>query len=379
MYQPALDTKAPEQETQTSLSHRKSMLELIPQYVLAATGIIYAAGFLVILAFLDRFGIREPGSDFWRARYIHIGILCVAFPLILNGTILSLTHLVFHGKFQQNMMWQRLLPIGLLIINLEVACFMLITLTRRAPGSTEIVGISPLQWIILLTLVGIPVILGFERILEKYLVKVPSTETELISMPHTLTVSLRWILTVAVACFDVWYFLEFRRSVGAASPWLALTYVGFSLLLGIMISTVTTYEKRQMTEGRRKAILVLACSIIGPFFYLVILSFSYGIYQNIPSTRGGGDYTEAPKVTLAFKNTQTVSQYDQRYFQKDNPTVTIPLIVIEEASWGIYLADPDEAGGPNEWKLIGGRKPQILVVNKTEIARIHSESRVPTN
>jgi len=253
------------------------------------------------------------------------------------------------------------------------------SLTRRAPGTTEIVGIVPLQWILLVTLVGIPVILGFERVLERFLKKVPPTDNELATMPHTLTVSLRWILTVIVAGLDVWYLLEFKRSVAVGSPWLAFTYIAFCLLLGVMISTVSIYQKRQVTEGRRTAVLVLALSLFGPFLYLVILAFSYGVYPNVPSTRGGGDYTEAPKVTLAFKGNQVPSQYDQKYLQKDTPNVSIPLIVIEEASWGVYLADPTEAGGSNEWKLIGGRKPQILVVNKSEILWMHSESRVPTN
>ncbi|HEX7722432.1 MAG TPA: hypothetical protein VF397_09750 [Pyrinomonadaceae bacterium] len=102
----------------------KSIVELIPQYILTAIGVIYAAGFLVMLSFLDRFGIRDPGNR--KIRYIHIGILCLAFPIILNGTIFALSHLILHGKFQTNMMWQRLLPIGLLVINLEAVCFILI-------------------------------------------------------------------------------------------------------------------------------------------------------------------------------------------------------------------------------------------------------------
>ncbi|HZS45849.1 MAG TPA: hypothetical protein VFC63_12155 [Blastocatellia bacterium] len=367
------------QSAKTNETTVGSLFDRLPQYILAATGIIYAAGFLVVIAFLDRFGIREPGSDFWKTKYIHIGILCVSFPVILNGTIYSLSHLIFHGKFQKPLMWQRLLPIGLLGINLEIVCFILLMLTRRVPGSTEIVGIAPLQWIIGVTLIGIPLILGFERILERYSGKVPPSDTELATLPQTFTVILRWILTVIVAGLDVWYFLDFRYSVGLASPWLALVYIAFCLVLGVTISTVAIYEKRQVTEGRRRAIWVLALSIIGPFFYFVILSFAYGVYQNIPSTRNGGDYTEAPKVTLVLKSNQFITQSDQKFFQKDNPNITVPLIVIEEASWGIYCADPTEAGGPNEWKLIGGRKPQILIINKSEIARIQSESRVPTN
>lgn len=355
---------------------KKSIIELLPQYVLAGSGVIYAAGFLVVLAFLDRFGIREAGTDFWKARYIHIGILCVAFPLILNGTILSLVHLVFHGKFNKSSMWQRLMPIGLLVINLEIVAFVLIMLTNRTP-SGGIAGLNPIQWIIAVTLLGIPVLLLLERIIEKITGKVPSGDSELSPTSQSFAVSGRWILTLIVAGLDVWYFSDFKSAVVGIQPALALTYIGFSILLGVMISTVFIYEKRQKKESRRKAITVLTASIIGPFFYLVVLSFSYGVYQNIPSTRGGGDYTMSPKVILTLKNASQTTRVDERYFDKTNKSITIPLIVIEETSWAFYLANPEEAGGPIEWKQIGGRKPEILIINKSETIKLHSESRNP--
>ena len=68
---------------------------------------------------------------------------------------------------------------------------------------------------------------------------------------------------------------------------------------------------------------------------------------------------------------------DKRYFDQTNLSTTIPLIVVEETGWAYYLADPNEGGGPAEWKQIGGRKPQILIVNKSEVSKLHSESRNP--
>lgn len=360
----------------TTLStQRKPLIELLPQWILAGTGVIYAAGFLVVLAFLDRFGIREAGSDFWKARYIHIGILCLAFPLILNGTILSLVHLVFNGKFNKSTMWQRLMPIGLLVINLELVAFMMIMLTNRTPGGNSIAGLTPIQWILASTLLGVPILLLLERIIEKVAGKVPAADSELSPVTQSFSVSARWVLTMIVACLDVWYFIEFKSTVNGVQPALALTYVAFSVLLGVMVSTVAVYERRQPQESRRKAIAVLAASIIGPFFYLVVLAFSYGVFQNIPATRGGGDFTMSPRVVLTMKSNPPTSPIDGKYFDKSTPQITIPLILIEETTWAFYLADPQDAGGPTEWKSIGGRKPEILILNKAEVAKLHSESR----
>lgn len=370
-----MTNEAEKSPVKTSVTPRRTLIEVFPQWILAGTAIIYATGFLIVLAFLDRFGIREAGADFWKARYIHIGILCVAFPLILNGTILSLVHLVFHGKFNKSAMWQRLLPIGLLVINLEIVCFVLIMLTNRVPGGTSIAGFIPLRWILAATLLGVPALLLVERIIEKVSGRVPKDDSELSSVSQSFAVNARWILTLVVACLDVWYFIDFKGTVTGVQPVLALTYIGFSILLGVMVSTVAIYEKRQMEEGRRKAITVLAAAVVGPFFYLVVLAFSYGVFQNIPSTRGGGDYTMAPRVVVTFKAAPATATVDGRYFDKTRPNITIPLVLIEETGWALYLADPQDAGGPSEWKEIGGRKPEILVVNKSEVSKIHSESR----
>lgn len=367
-----------EDQSNASTTNKKSLVELLPSYVLAGTGIIYATGFLIVLAFLDRFGIREAGADFWKARYIHIGILCLSFPLILNGTILALKHLIFHGKFNQSLMWQRLLPVGLLLVNLEVACFILIMLTDRQSSGGGIAGLAPLRWIIGVTLLGIPATLGIERMIERITGKVPATDADLSSTSQTFTVSLRWLLTLIIVALDVWYVLDFRGTVSGGSPVLALVYVAFSIIFGVMIYTVAAYEKRQNVESRKRAISILAGAVIGPFFYLVILSFSYGVYQNIPATRGGGDFTDSPKIRLTFKAQQTPSVSDTRYFEKGSNLCTIPLVLIEETNWALYLADPNEGGGPAEWKQIGGRKPQIFIINKSEVSKLHAESRNPT-
>jgi hypothetical protein len=370
-------SSGPATEAATLPTPRKGFLEMLPQYVVAGSGIIYAAGFLVVLAFLDRFGIRDAGAELWKAKYIHVGILCLAFPFIVNGTILSLIHLIFHGKFNRSIMWQRLLPVGLLVINLEIACFVLIMLTDRQPGGQAIAGLAPLQWILAVTLIGIPALLGIERLIERVLDKTPQSDADISTPSHTWIVNSRWVLMVIVAGLDVWYIVSFTGTVKAASPWLGLTYVVFSLVLGVMLSTVAIYGRRQPHEGRKRAITVLAVSIILPFCYLVVLAFSYGVYQNIPATRGGGNFSASPKVVITFKDAQKPSSFDLKYFATNSVQVTIPLILIEETGWAFFLADPDEGGGPSEWKYIGGRKPQILVVNKSEVARLQSESRNP--
>lgn len=353
---------------------RKSLSETLPSWILAGTGIIYAAGFLVVLAFLDRYGIREAGSEFWKARYIHIGILCLSFPLILNGTVLSLLHLVFHGKFDKPTMWQRIAPIGALVINLEIVCFILILLTNKTP-SGNIAGLHPLLWILGTTLLGVAAVLVVDRVIERAVGTVPNDKSELSPFAESFTVTARWILVVIVGCLDVWFFLEFKDAIAHIQPALALSYFGMCVLLGVIVANIALYVQRQAEEGRRRAVAVFSSAIVGPFLYIVVLSFSYGIFQNIPATRGGGDYTGSPRVTVTLKEVPLLSARDTRYFDRQALKATIPLVLIEETTWAFYLADPSEAGGPSEWKQIGGRKPAILVLNKAEVVKLVTESR----
>jgi hypothetical protein len=353
----------------------KSAFELFPKYVFLAAGVIYAAGFLVVLAFLDRFGLREAGADFWKLRYMHIGILCLALPLILNGTILSLFYLILHGKFDRSVMWQRLFPIGLLLINIEIVCFFMVMFTSQGADGRSISGLGPLLWIIGITLVGVPALLVIERIIDHVAGRILAEGDAPPRASEAFAVSGRWILALTVACLDVWFIIDLQSTLANIQPALAIAYVGFSILLGVLVSTASVYEQRQVNEGRKRAVTVLSFSIMGPLLYLVVLAFSYGVYQNIPATRGGGDYTESPHIVVVFKESQTTSTAQTRYFELGSRSVTIPLILIEENSWALYLADPSDGGGPTEWKQIGGRKPNIFIANKSEVTSLASESR----
>ncbi len=354
-------------------STKKSFLETFPQLVLMATGIIYASGFLVVLAFLDRYGIRESGAELWKARYVHIGILCLSFPVILNGTILSLTHLIFNGKFDKPAMWQRIFPIALLIINIEIIFYVFIMITNKNLTGA-ISGIVPAFYIFLVTILGVFISLITERLIERKIGGKSNNNGTKIS-PHgqSFAVTARWVLVLIVAGLDVWFFSDFTATNFEAK--LGIIYIVFCILFGIIISTAIIYMQRQAEIGRRRAVAIFSFSIIAPLSYILVLSFSYSVFQNIPATRGGGDYTDSPKVTVTFKEKPAITSVDAKYFDVKTEKSTIPLVLIEETSSAFYLADPKENGGATEWKQIGGRKPNIFIANKAEISRLYSESR----
>src|SRR5258706_1725555 len=68
------------------------LINAIPSWFAVFIGLTYGTGFLCVFTFLDNFGIREAGEDFFRVKYIHVGILFLLFPIcILIPLTLSLS------------------------------------------------------------------------------------------------------------------------------------------------------------------------------------------------------------------------------------------------------------------------------------------------
>jgi hypothetical protein len=180
-------------------------------------------------------------------------------------------------------------------------CFFYFSYAYPAKSQTSaIVGFAPLQWILALTLVGLPVVLAVERLWERLLRRVSDPKPDEQAGPHALTVALRWSLVVAVVGFDCWFFLDFYSSMSGTKPWLGITYIALSLILGLLISTVYLYERRQETLERRRAVLVLSSTLIGPFLYVIVLAFAYGVFPNIPSTRGAKNSRHSTRSSRSF-------------------------------------------------------------------------------
>jgi hypothetical protein len=62
------------------------LAKTIPYWLVAIIGLIYASGFLVVTTHLGRFGIPVEGTDVWKTRYIHVGVLAMCFPVMIVGT-----------------------------------------------------------------------------------------------------------------------------------------------------------------------------------------------------------------------------------------------------------------------------------------------------
>src|SRR5674476_1469603 len=87
---------------------------LTPQWFALLIAMTYASGFLLVFTFLDRFGIREGGEEFLKAKYIHAGILFLLFPvsiLIPSALFISLTVAEVKKKHSSDILKEEILDL----------------------------------------------------------------------------------------------------------------------------------------------------------------------------------------------------------------------------------------------------------------------------
>src|ERR1039458_9206175 len=65
------------------------LAENIGKLVIAFLGLAYLCGFLILYTFFFRLGIHDLNTDLLRIRYVHTGLLCLAFPLFLLIPVLA--------------------------------------------------------------------------------------------------------------------------------------------------------------------------------------------------------------------------------------------------------------------------------------------------
>ena len=67
-------------DTEPSAPHHDT-LKALPYCLAITAGLFYATGFLVEFTFFNSIGIKDAGSDVFKAKYIYVGILALILPL----------------------------------------------------------------------------------------------------------------------------------------------------------------------------------------------------------------------------------------------------------------------------------------------------------
>ena len=376
----------------------------IPYWFIASIGLIYASGFIVVTNFLETFGLREFGTDFWKARYIHVGVLCSIFPLMLTMTPYLLFK-VMRAKQQQNVRPDFKLRVSNVVAQylvLQGALYIFVMFSRRTtPTAAHVLGYAQLGLILLLTILSSGVVIIFERFLRS-----PGDDWKFPKyVPTGVGRSSRVILLVlslVLFGYFAWQYKTLLVELLAERYMPLLSFVVFMLGICVFPSIARWYSVGVVDDQQTNINLLTICVTV-PLYYFGLMAFSASAFSYIPATRGGGDYTVGPVVVIKLKpeftpdenvksilEPQEAPTSDQSAGREKKPArgqgnalespavvmaekpgrQTRPCILIEELSTGVFVAAPEDGGGPAEWRRSQSRRPNVVAISRDMILAV---------
>lgn len=347
----------------------------IPQWFVPAVGIIYATGFLIIITFLDRFSLRESSGDFFKVKYLHAGILFWMLPIIVIVPLYGFYFLkvtdkedatnnredVIEGEAGREE-FKAYVSSAVLVTNL---LFVFYIIAVFAPPGFAAQRDLLVLGMYLVTVIGIVSIRAITNWLKREGLSHRTGER--------LAYAARWLLCIGIVIGLDTYSLKGLGETLKAVAWPGGVYFFLFLLTTALIGERTRVRSRGITDWRRKTILkVIASCLMIATYYLSVLAFAYLIYPFIPVTKGGGDYVGAPTAQLCFQETNAKFLLPELLANStpgENDCVkSKPVQIIEESATSVFVAFPDDAGGPGEWRR--GNKPTVFEIRRDKIGSI---------
>jgi hypothetical protein len=339
-------------------------LEKLPQWFIPIIGFIYATGFLLVITFFDQFGLRESSGDFFKIKYLHVGILFWLLPLILMAPLYSAYLMSCFRKDNENNAgngsYTLNTPTVLLSVNLLFVFYIFAVFAPQGYISKHEL-IIPIMFTV--TIVGITFI---RMIIQKLAIAWGLTHRHSDDFQRYA----KWGLLLFIVVFLDWYALYDTLDFIWEVFWSG-KYVFLFFLTAVIIAERTRDRIQQMKDWRQQyALQVIAVCLIIATYYLSVLMFAIRLYPYIPVSKGGGDYVDAPNVMLCFQevNAKFILPELLSSPHHNECIKSRPLQIIEESSTSVFVADPDDAGGPKEWRT--GKKPKVYEVRKDKVGSI---------
>jgi hypothetical protein len=320
------------------------------EWFVVGGGAVYATGFLVAFLHADFLGAPGTALDLFRTQYLLIGVMCVALPLILIAGAIGLKEIRSH-RSKPNADASPRQPLDgssiLLTFNLLLTLY---TFLLFAPRSYLRDRPHLVLSIFIATTLGV---IGVNRL--AVLLKDPYV--------NPFHKAARRILCLLVVIgLDGYCFWGLRaRLLELAQPrdWPFLLLV--ASIVFALYRTRLRFDEYGNAAG--SGLLAVSASILGLLYVLMVFAFAYTIYPQIPSGRGGGDFSEAPTVILTYSKDYS----DAIPAEYKRGTQSQPLVLIEEDAQVVVVADPAIGKGPDAWRL-GIEKPALMLIPRTAIA-----------
>jgi hypothetical protein len=327
-------------ETKTSLASQ------IPPWFAAAFAVVYSTGYLIDFYFYSYLGITDTGEQALKLKYLQTG-LGFFLPYFLTGVYLLFS--VF-GLLQQYHQFRRSLFMNLLVPFTLGILWPLSTYAAVTFAPTHFFYDSPRHYEALLVLVLI--------VVPTYFISTFVVER----LPQAIReTALAALLGAAAVCMIVADYFVFRDldslgNIFSAGWW----FFAFTTTVPMIIyRIVLRLEKLKGWFSRVGYTLLLLGSLL-IVHYLAVVSYAYGILPNIPSTKGGADFTRASRISVVMKE------------EKGSTIPSTDLsnaVLVYSTPTTIYLAKLTASADACAWRSRRAL-PSIVQVNRSEIRSI---------
>lgn len=333
----------------------RDLIKIGAEFFVGTIGILYATGFLITFTFLERFGIREAGGEFFKLKYIYTGILYSLFPAAIAAPTFALLLLKQRAReLARTRQDDLVVPVStiLLVLNMMFVFYIIVCF---APA-----GFARQRGWLVPTIFGVTII---GAVVFKTLEEAAFARHWFGKMGSWLRWSL-FILTM------LW--LD-RVAVHKLSGDLNAMFFGggwYYFLLVALYLLVSWRITRRLTMHADLAVrinfLVIGIGVCASLFFFSILAFSARVYPFIPVAKGGGDFRKQSKAVVHFTNNASAEIVPPKLLDVTPEVKTRPVILIETTPSSVYVAHPNDV---NEWRT-GNVLPHVIEIRRDLISSI---------
>ena len=314
--------------------------------------------------------MRLVGS-FFKLRYIYVGALCLACPIvlvcILQG-LLSGRHTIPAGAPASTLrhVVARLfapaenmpIPLLLMLINLAAVFYCMIAFAHPGLFAAKQTLVNCL-YVPLLATLGLRLIFGEQTLWSPKL-----------NLVRWILVSIA-ITTSVLILKDIDFASMLKERVH--------NYVVLQALFFFFVYRFTKWPLLGSDGKERAARLLVRLMILGPLFLLGVFSFAHTVYNHIPAEKGGGDFSQTSDSQVCFSDAHRMSIPVGLLLEINRqPLCTVPVKVIEETTTDIYVARSSDRGSRSEndvpnpaalWRS-GEYYPVVFEISRSVISSI---------
>jgi hypothetical protein len=383
-----------------------------PQWFLLLATFLYVSGFLIEFTFFDRYGIRESGESFLKARYINAGILFILFPIsVMIPLFLKFSIKKAELKEKASLKEQPAgeeakapfhLPYYTMASFLNIGLmfyFAIFTPHNFVVGRGEWI----FALIILLSFVGARItnwvadryITGRYHPHHKLVINFLSWALRLpkghkinsISAEYFVTSALRWaLLILVIGCLDFlmyWGFIRQLRIIFWGHHFLppsgAVYYVFFIVMIPYVISRGNQHSNKATNPRSKMELKLIGVSFALTFLFLSTIAFALRVYPHISAARGGGNFIESPRVKLTFRPVPGfpigINTNEPIMLSLSSTNI---YVIIEETASSLFLANVKDKGGPGAWVDMR-QLPHVFEVRRDAVDQISYTQFTDTN